>query len=213
MKKLWLLKESEVWKLQALTLILALVLGIITVLVDISPEAREKCGILFQSLTLGVSTSVYLKNAWLSQLVQMRFEDDRVSSMHKRSFEVTFGLWSGYSEAHGASTLEDAQRCVGEWMEQQVVNELPVLSGFLQSSVMIYPLRNAKNLNENEPMRVAREPSVVYRGELSPKYDASRTDEEVVATLKSLAKFVGQGLNQRRVYFSFLERQYTIDID
>ncbi len=60
---------------------------------------------------------------------------------------------------------------------------------------------------------VVQAPGVMLSGSLSPLYDRDRSDFEVVETLKNLAGFIAQRLNQPRVYFSFNGVQYTVNTE
>ena len=88
-----------------------------------------------------------------------------------------------------------------KWIITRRKENLPILSGSVQEEVMIYPY------DEDAIM----EPSAIIKGELSPKFDKHRSDFEVLQTLNSLVTDLMFGLGQNRVYYSYCDKQYTLD--
>lgn len=130
------------------------------------------------------------------------------ASMPQRSFQITFGLRRGYEGEGADHTLAEAEQALSEWMAARVAAGLPIVTGMTSTATLFYPVRNAGE----DGRRVTREPSAVFVGSLSPKYDAGRSDTEVAETLNSLARHLGVALGQKRVYVSFASRQWTIDL-
>lgn len=132
------------------------------------------------------------------------------NSMKKKMFEVSFGLRKGYAEDAETSTIDDAISVVKKWIQIRLDNQLPILTGFMDDKVLIYPVRNGKAGSDFRP---TAEPGALFSGSLSPKYDKGRSDEEVKETLGSLALFLGKELKQERVYLSYCDRQWVIDLE
>lgn len=130
------------------------------------------------------------------------------ASMPQKSFQLTFGLRRGYEGEGADHTLAEAEQALGEWMVARVEAGLPVVTGMTSPVTLFYPVRNAGE----DGQRVTREPSAIFVGSLSPKYDKGRADTEVVETLNALAQHLGVALGQKRVYVSFAARQWTIDL-
>lgn len=149
--------------------------------------------------TLAISGYV----AWENQQLQKRLGD---SAMEQKKFEVTFGLQQGYTAEGKTFSIEQARGFVKEWMELRIKNQQPFLTGMLDSMHLVYPVRNGET-----GKRVIEEPGAIYFGSLSPNYDKGRSDEEVVLTLNSLARHLGEKMQQKRVYMSFCGKQWTID--
>lgn len=66
--------------------------------------------------------------------------------------------------------------------------------------MVIYPYKGA-----------VAEPSAVLKGELHPHFDKDRDEDEVVQTVRDLAKVLQERFNQTRVLYSFMDRQYSYD--
>lgn len=143
--------------------------------------------------------------AWENQQIQKRLSEN---AMEQKKFEITFGLQKGYTAEGGVLTIEQARGFVKEWIEIQITNQQPFLTGMLDSMHLVYPVRNGES-----GKRVIEEPGAIYSGSLSPNYDKGRNDQEVVETLNSLARFIGQRMEQKRVYLSYCGKQWTIDIN
>jgi len=141
-----------------------------------------------------------------SWLVERKLE----TSMEQKSFQITFGLRSGYKGEGADFTLADAENAIREWMQARVKAGLPIVTGMVAPVTLLYPVRNVM---DEDGTRVTAEKSAVFSGSLSPKYDKGRSDLEVVDTLNSLAKHIGLVLRQKRVYVSFVNRQWTVDIE
>jgi hypothetical protein len=168
--------------------------------------------IFFNAFSLGLSVSIYLKSLAVSELLQ------RDSVVEKRSYEITFGLRAGYGQNSKLFSAKDTENAIGEWMKARVEKGEPVVSGHIGQVTMIYPYRNKGSNKEKASVgtevsvEIISEPSIIFRGELTPKYDSNRSDVEVLDTIRDLALFVGGALSQTRVYYSFLKRQYSVDM-
>lgn len=153
---------------------------------------------------IGIATLAVAGLGWLNSIrVERRLGD----SMDHRKFEITFGLRAGYEGEGVDHTLADAQAVIREWMSQRVKNSLPILAGMTQDTVLIYPVRNGE-----DGRRVTEEISGQFSGSLLPKYDKGRSDAEIIDTLNSLARYLGQELEQKRVYLSFADKQWVVEI-
>jgi len=163
----------------------------------------------FDMLGIGLTAAVYLK-----QRATELFLRRELNAIGKRSFEVTIGLWESYNNSK-THTMKEFNEAIGDWMKARSKKGLPILTGFSEEVHMIYPYRNKEKSTgpaDEESVDILQEPSAKFSGSLSPKYDSSRSDAEVLNTLKSLALHLGHTFNQRRVYYSFLEVQYSEDV-
>lgn len=129
------------------------------------------------------------------------------ASMPQKTFQITFGLRQGYAERAVVHSLDDAHYAIEEWMNARVVAGLPVVTGMTSPVTLFYPVRNGE-----DGRRIVQESSAIFVGSLSPKYDKGRSDTEIVETLNALAQHLGATLGQKRVYVSFANRQWTIDL-
>jgi len=153
---------------------------------------------------IGMATLAAAAGGWIRSIL---IERKLGSVMEQKSFQITFGLRAGY-EGEGADySLNDALKLVGQWMSARVSRGLPILTGMVSDTTLVYPVRNAA-----DGSRVTKELSGVFSGSLSPRYDKGRSDREVTDTLNDLAMFLGRGLCQKRVYVSFAGKQWALDI-
>jgi hypothetical protein len=124
------------------------------------------------------------------------------NQMSKKQWQVNMGLVEGYDVSNSKiHTVENAQVSFKNWIISRRKNGLPIVSGSVQSEMMIYPYDND----------AITEPSCVIKGELSPKFDKNRFDYEVVDTIRSLAIALLLNHGQTRVYYSYCNVQYTVD--
>ena len=131
--------------------------------------------------------------------------------MEKRSFEVTLGLRQGYSPDAPVYDGREVVAAIKAWMDQRTSLGLPKLQGkyaFGEGSGLIYPMRNVAEATE----QAVDEPLFVFAGELSPKYDSKRSDDEVRLTLRDLALTLGRRFEQKRMYYSYKGVQYAEDV-
>ncbi|MEL6649677.1 MAG: hypothetical protein AAFQ87_02610 [Bacteroidota bacterium] len=131
--------------------------------------------------------------------------------MEKRSFEITLGLRQGYDNDAPVYNGQEVVVAIKAWMDQRTTRKLPKLQGkysYGKGSGLIYPMRNGANANE----QAVDEPLFVFTGELSPKYDSRRSDDEVRLTLRDLALHLGRQFGQKRMYYSYKGVQYAEDV-
>lgn len=181
------------------TAIVAIVGGIIGLVVAVIPH-----GWGYIEPTTGIATlAIAGYVAWENQQLQKRLGD---AAMEQKKFEVSFGLQKGYTADGELFSPEQARGFVKEWMKIRIANHQHFLTGMLDSMYLVYPVRNGE-----DGKRVIEEPGAIYSGSLSPVYDKGRTDAEVIETLNSLARHLGEKMEQKRVYLSYCGRQWTID--
>ncbi len=123
------------------------------------------------------------------------------NSMKKKQWQINMGLIEGYYNKGKTHKIEEVYDTFQEWIISRKKQNLPILSGSVQGEIMIYPLNETAFL----------EPSVVIKGELSPKFDKQRSDYEVIKTIESFATFLLIVYAQNRVYYSYRDVQYTVD--
>lgn len=130
------------------------------------------------------------------------------SSMPLKSFALTIGMREGYEADAKIYHLSDIEQVIAQWMKGRIDQKLSIITGMLQSSTLLYPVRN----NNEDGSRIITEPTCEYTGTLSAKYDADRTDAEVIQTISDLARWVGEKMNQKRVYCTYCDQQWVVDI-
>jgi hypothetical protein len=134
--------------------------------------------------------------------------------MEKRSFEVTLGLRKGYAPDAPVFAGEEVIAVIKRWADIRLAAKLPILTGkyvYGEGVGLLYPLRNDP-ANPLAGQFTIDEPLFVYTGELSPRYDAHRSDMEVLLTLRDLALYVGRTFGQKRMYYAFNGMQYAEDV-
>lgn len=124
-----------------------------------------------------------------------------------KSFSLTIGLRQGYDTESFIHTVTSVETLIVSWMQSRIDKKLPILTGMVQETTLIYPVRNGE-----DGSRIITEETCEYRGTLSAKYDVGRSDLEVMLTLTDLARWVGKELQQKRVYCSYTTQQWVIDI-
>eukprot|EP00808_Paulinella_micropora_P005858 g60616.t1 len=144
-------------------------------------------------------------------LVKQWIYSKNLERMEKRTYKITLGLREGYAEDARVFTLEEASAVIKEWIAKRYTVNMPVVVGHVAQVTLFYPVRNTSGGSSNQGHTVT-EPSLVFEGELSPKYDRDRSHDEVWETLASLTWTLGKCLKQKRVYYSFKSEQRTMDI-
>lgn len=153
--------------------------------------------VLFTTLTLAFSASNWLQQRFFMDSTRMR----------KKTWQVDCGLLEGYDASTGRMhTQLEARAAYADWMRGRVQQGLPIVTGGIDFRWMVYHVRNGE-----DGKRIIEEESARLAGELSPKYDKGRSDDEVLATLFDLARYMLRALGQTRVYVSFLDVVHTID--
>ena len=123
--------------------------------------------------------------------------------MKKRSYKITFDLKEGYAEKARVHTIKFAGDIITKWMEGQLKNNQPIVTGFLEEGILFFP----KPDNEQ---KVIVTPSAVFTGELSSPEDMKRTNKEVKQTLESLAQALKQGLKQESVFIIYRDVNWCV---
>jgi len=168
-------------------------------------------GILIASFTnswnflepvIGIATLAVSAGAWLEAKKSQNV-------MKKKTFEISFGLRKGYKEDAETSSIADAIDLVKIWAQTRIDAGLPILTGYVDDKMLVYPVRKGQLVGK---FYVTAEPGGVFTGSLSPKYDQGRSDKEVKETLSDLARFLGTELGQERMYISYCNKQWTIDL-
>lgn len=156
---------------------------------------------------LGVGSLLFAAAAMLEAQKTQRVLNAH-EAMTLKQFSLTIGLREGYGEIALIHSTEDVLHFIQQWMEGRIALNLPVLTGMVQASTLVYPVRNGEEGN-----RVISEPTCQYVGTLSAVYDKNRTDDEIMLTLSDLARSVGEKLHQKRVYCSFADKQWVVELE
>lgn len=114
-----------------------------------------------------------------------------------RSFCLTVGRREGYGKG-AEHSLAEIEKVIGEWLIRQRNAGEPYLPGKITAGTMLYVLRSIEE-------QVA-EPIVSYEGEVSPEYNASRDDDDIIVALTNLAERLADELNQTRIYLRYREK-------
>ncbi len=138
------------------------------------------------------------------------FLKKNADAMEKRSYEITLGLRIGYDADAHVHGIDKVITAIQQWGGVRLSTGKPTLQYKIALSSLIYPVRNG--LASGVAPYMGTEPCASISGELSPKYDKYRTDEEVLETLRNLSLCLGNTFAQKRVYFSYKEIQYAVDI-
>lgn len=146
-------------------------------------------------------------------LAGIQILDGVQTRMEKRTFEITLGLRRGYGD--DAQVIDGAQAvtAIKEWTNTRIAAGHPVLQGkfwYGQGVGLVYPMRNG--IDADVLPTATEEPLFMFTGEMSPKYDAGRSDAEVILTLRDLAMYLGRKFDQKRMYYSFRGTQYAEDV-
>ena len=169
-------------------------------------------------------------NVGLSAAFLVRQHDQSPDRMAKRSWSINCGLEEGYTGKGKLHPFETARDGYLAWLDRKHRTKTPHLTGSITPDLLCYPIDRAENGTLIQRGAVA-EPSACLRGELRPRYDQHRTDEEVrslarlhlpmtvtdvrqvLETLRDLALHMLHVLGQHRVYYSYVGTQYSVDRD
>ncbi len=124
----------------------------------------------------------------------------------KRTFEITFGLTQGKKCDGPIVPLDEIRSEIQNWLDLRIKNKQPFVTGILEKTDLIYPLKT-----ESMDLIPQHEPGIIFYGSLSPHHDKDRNDIEVIQTLNSLANHLGSLLNDKRIYISFNDHQWTLE--
>lgn len=121
-----------------------------------------------------------------------------LQTTERRSFQINIGLMEGYSSGI-LHTKEEVLDLISLWMRNRMAAKLSCITGgTLIPGTMLYAWDS-----EATGLVVNREEVVLFVGEVSPFYNADLSDVEAVNALKDLASFLGEKLNQSRMYVMF----------
>jgi hypothetical protein len=113
-----------------------------------------------------------------------------------RSFRLVIGLREGYEGGILHSTDEVVQ-AIGQWLAHQRQSGGIYLPGSVTLSTMVYARRSDN--------AVIHEPVALYDGEVSPEYNADKSDEQILTALQDLSGFLSRAFKQQRVYLRYRE--------
>lgn len=186
------MKNLKNLKTTTIAVIVGVIIGIIIALTDSWNLLEPVIGIA----TLAVAAGVWLETKRSQNVIK------------KKTFEISFGLRKGYEEDAEKASISEVIDLAKEWMLARCKNGLPILTGYIDEKILVYPVRNDQKSN----IHVTSEPGGLFTGSLSPKYDKGRSDKEIQETLSDLARFLGTALCQKRIYLSYCDKQFTIDL-
>jgi len=153
-----------------------------------------------------MSGALQLATFSIQIMMYLRTRNDELSDEHieKRSWKLIVGLVEGDDEKGFKRTREDVLVAYKQWILRRKSMDAPIVTGDVAAeSDVVYPYDDT----------AVHQAVVCCQGELSVAYDAKRTDFEVARTVRDLCIHLGTELKQRRVYFSYLEKQYLVFMD
>jgi hypothetical protein len=122
----------------------------------------------------------------------------------RRSFRVTCGLREGYAERAITHTVGEFKEYLKVWMVDRGKGGMSYLTGTVIAGDVVYAWSDGGIYKADE------EPAAVFQGEVSVLYNADLTDEEVTGLLNDLGAYLGNALNQYRVYISYRDETWVL---
>lgn len=126
------------------------------------------------------------------------FVEVRTKSRENRPFQINVGLEEGYGsniKHYPAEVLT----LVATWMENKMRNGEAVITGLiLYPALILYGWNSAST-----GVKINHENMVALVGNVNPLYSSDLTDEQVILILRDLASFIGESLNQTRMYVTY----------
>ncbi len=125
----------------------------------------------------------------------------------RRDFRITVGLREGWDEEGRVYDVSEAVRTARGWMSRRVGAGLPALSGMFTRAEVTYAWPR-----DDGTVGSGREPVAVFTGEAVHAYLGHLADQDVEAMLNELATELGAALGQERLYVSFCDRTWILDV-
>lgn len=164
-------------------------------------------------------------NVGLSLALLLRQHAHSPDRMRRKSWKINLGLREGYDPEGKTHSVDEAIAVFKRWALERSRAGLPYLTGSITGDTMVYVITPEKpsaltvssettteeSKEEEEEAFATAEPSAIVFGELRPRYDQGRSDEEVLATLRDLARALGKALRQNRVYFTLEDVQHSVE--
>lgn len=124
----------------------------------------------------------------------------KIGSGLRRSFELAVGLRQGYGDDAVTHTLPEVVDLIVGHLKSRAAAGKKYLTGTVVAGEVCYawPEGQGKAGGGHEPV-------ALYRGEVSPLYNAETSDEEAVEILTDLAAELAEVLGQTRVYLVYHE--------
>src|SRR3989344_3670440 len=131
-----------------------------------------------------------------------------IKSGPRRSFELTVGLRPGYGPRTNTHPFPRVIGIVTGHLKACAAAKKPYLSGMIVGGEMCYAWAEPSGVIEGR-----NEPCAVYRGEVSPLYNAEMTDEAALTWLTGLADLLAESLNQTRIYIAYGDKLHIFQRD
>ena len=138
----------------------------------------------------------------------MSFTRKALKDNKRRSFQINIGLREGYDSkvVHNEDKVIDL---IGRWMFMKMTESSRCLTGgVLLSGPMIYAWNSSPT-----GVKVNIEDTILFVGEVNPLYSADLHDSEVISLLEDLASFLGEELNQTRMYIMYMDQIIILQND
>jgi len=114
-----------------------------------------------------------------------------------RIFSLTVGLKEGY-ESSTVHTVEEAVTLIENYLKQRAAENKPFLTGIITSGMVVYAWPEGQGQAGG-----GNEPEIIFSGEVTPLYLSSLKDTEVEEFLNDIAAYLGEKLNQTRIYLRY----------
>lgn len=92
------------------------------------------------------------------------------------------------------------------WMRHRCNKGLEYVTGIVTSGHVLYTWPGAKG--DDKP-----EPAIVFSGDVSIVYNANLEDDQIIAILNDLASYLGEHMNQTRVYVAYRNKTWVMEAD
>ena len=124
-----------------------------------------------------------------------------------RAFALTVGLQEGYGDGENVivHSVEEAVTLLESYLKQKAAKGEPFLTGIVSEGTVVYAWPEGPGKSGS-----GHEPQIVFSGEVTPLYLSDLSDGEVEEFLNGLASFLGEKLNQTRVYVKYRSETWII---
>lgn len=123
----------------------------------------------------------------------------------RRSFTVTCGLAEGYGETAKTHDPIEVEETLMNWMKTRAAMGQSFLTGTVILGQVVYAWPDGPGKSGG-----GHESTAIFSGEISPLYNSTMTDDEVVDLLNDLAEVLGQAFGQTRIYVAYRDEAWII---
>ena len=136
------------------------------------------------------------------------FKEKKFGDNKRQSFQIVMGLKEGYDSGK-IHTKEDVKVFIHQWMEARLTAGLPIITGgILFPGTVVYTWSWGVSKAQFNAEEV-----VVFAGEINPLYNTNLNNSDALGTLKDLTRFLGEQLNQTRMYLTYMDEIFIFEND